>query len=156
MLEIISKNLVRVYCWYAVDANLFRLTYSPLSTKGRRDPAKKWLLRYRLVCCIICLIFISQILKWLPRHPLVYWSRGPFPTYGHADPHSSSSPGPPSEVMETLWKMRSVPIVFMLIHLNFQVCRRPKKNVLKVTKFTGKMSNGLKRMKNPFTIFCDF
>ena len=40
--------------------------------------------------------------------------------------------------------------------LEFPSVSPTKKNVLKVTKFTGKMSNGLKRIKNPFYYFLQF
>ena len=87
---------------------------------------------------------------------------------------SGLQPSPTDSVLiRFLWMMGSVliewkkiilrflffelwPIVFTLIYLNFQVCRRPKKNVLKVTKFTGKLSNEQKRMKNQFYYFLRF
>ena len=46
---------------------------------------------------------------------------------------------------------------FTMTHLDFQVnlVKPKKKDLPKVTKFTGKMSNQLKRMENKFHNFCD-
>ena len=44
-------------------------------------------------------------------------------------------------------------ILFTVTHLDFQVCHRQKNNRSKVAKFTGKMRNKLKRMKNQFSDF---
>ena len=64
---------------------------------------------------------------------------------------------PPSEVAIIIFRVRADCIFNLRQHTwIFKCVADQKKNLSKVTKFKGKMSNGLKRMKNPLYYFLRF
>ena len=77
----------------------------------------------------------------------------PFPTYGHA------APPPPPLLFRSggnFMKDAECADCIYVYTLEFSSVSPTKKNVLRVTKFIGKMSNGLKRMKNQFYYLLQF